>query len=155
MLRHLDFFPMAFAIRPSVDTVDAPSTPRCRWVVVRPPQAACPGAAPRRRARWPPPRPLSITNGCLGDQGTCWSSHSATVAAQSPVVCSTSSSDLLGTNHCRADDRAARRPREHSCTPGDHIARLDRARCDPASLCTWRSPLDRTLWAAAAPPTCC
>src|SRR5712691_7058803 len=35
MLRHMDFFDMAFAIRPGIDTVDAHTTPRCRWVVVR------------------------------------------------------------------------------------------------------------------------
>ena len=51
VLCSLDFFHMAFAIRPGVDTVDAHTTPRCQCVVVRQPQTSRPGAAPRRRSR--------------------------------------------------------------------------------------------------------
>jgi hypothetical protein len=44
---------------------------------------------------------------------------------------------------CCADDRAARSSRERSGTPGDRVARLDSALCEPASLCTQRSPRAR------------
>jgi hypothetical protein len=40
VLRHMDFFHMAFAISPGVDTVDAHTTPHCRYVVIRQPQAS-------------------------------------------------------------------------------------------------------------------
>ena len=45
VLCSLDFFHMAFAIRPGVDTVDAHTTPRCQCVVVRQPQTSPWGSA--------------------------------------------------------------------------------------------------------------